>query len=858
MNLGAVYLCCAVLVCGANAQGGYEPTTDAEREISADCLLNLPPRAKYSLSLLSFDAAFFQVRETDLSPNENKFLEDCSTINVTNSSDTSAIRAIIEAPDPPVCYDVLFTAADGSAVVCGYLPIYASPIIDYEPATLEERIARHQCRQGLDIPDTFRFRPSLVRFEADPSAALPGYVLFDTTVPQDGDGFTEECGPIFESAGSNTSGAETRQVMYFRQTGNCHDVLFLAGGTDPVVCLYVSNNVGKASPYTPQTDLEQELESECKKMLPERNKYSAVLRQYPSYQVWETNTPNVDKFQEDCSTLNVVNLPDATLRDIVVGTEVEQICNDVLFYTSDSVPVACDYEPIFAEGITDYMPTTPAHRDIEKDCQENLPHPKGTRVALVEYEANPEGKFPGYHLVNVTYPNEGSPFREEDCSLLFNPPENATADPRPVILIYESSTCHDVLYFEGQNPVVCLYIIPNNATVVVSTPLRPAIVALTLTCLSVIASAILLITHFIFPSLQTLPSKVVMNLATAFLLGDIFYIIQLSLLIHDATRLIKEAQAIAVIAFYFFFARFLWMALSGFEMCRTIHVGTQLRFNSPQKRRQLFIIYLITGWSLPVIPTSIMAIVHYEKLESDFGESSLFGIGGYVVTLVPIGIVVLFNIGVVVYLTYVLYQARKWQVKVSSAISSNRRKTNFTRIFIIILSLLGVTWLALFLLYIDDVSTNESVQIIAGFFNTLQPIFVCVSFICTKKIYRKYKNLISGKPDEEVTDTSTVQNRFRNRRLLSFLFTDKELENSVPKYRFGRSATRSDSKLSNTSVSILMRDSTSNSLAPSTNGCSPPRDPPSLAPITEEMEAEEIANEESPNHVTVDLKDSTL
>ena len=119
--------------------------------------------------------------------------------------------------------------------------------------------------------------------------------------------------------------------------------------------------------------------------------------------------------------------------------------NDVLFYTNDLVPVACDYEPIFAGGITDYKPTTAAHRAIEKDCQENLPHPDGTRVALVEYEANPDGKFPGYHLVNVTSPNEGSCFREENCLLLFNPLENAAADPRPVILITESSTCHNVL-----------------------------------------------------------------------------------------------------------------------------------------------------------------------------------------------------------------------------------------------------------------------------------------------------------------------------------------------------------------------------------------------------------------------------
>ena len=486
-----------------------------------------------------------------------------------------------------------------------------------------------------------------------------------------------------------------------------------------------------------------------------------------------------------------------------------------------------------------------------------LPHPDDTIVHLIEYRnVNFSDPDVAFYPAETKAPNEND--FTETCPWELGENATMTNISRVVIFIRESQTCHDVLFsLEGDHPVVCLYLIGEET--VVTVPLAPAITTLFLASISVLASLLLLITHIIFPSLRTLPSKVVMNLAVAFLAGDLTVIIQTAVVLEQKD-LSDELAIMSVISFYFFYARFVWMSLSGFEMSRTIHAGTQLRFDSEGKRRRIFLAYLLLGWTIPLVPTSIMAIVHFEDLEGkDIGEGSLFGIGGFIITLLPVGITILFNVVIFCYLTYVLYQARKWQVKVTDALLAQRRKTNFTRIFIIIISILGLSWFLLFLLFIDGVSTNTALLVVYSVFNVSQPIFVCIAFIGTKKIFRKYFSLCTESP--EVDTETSVYDRFRNRRLLSFLFTDKELSKQIPKYRY-KHQYRSDSKVSTTSVTMLSRDS-SNSIStqPQKNGsCSPPN---GLAPITEEAEVEHVIDDidtkdESLAHVAVDIKDSTV
>ena len=361
-----------------------------------------------------------------------------------------------------------------------------------------------------------------------------------------------------------------------------------------------------------------------------------------------------------------------------------------------------------------------------------------------------------------------------------------------------------------------------------------------------VASVILLVTYIIFPSLQTLPSKLIMNLAVSFLAGDICVIVLAALALEGED--LSKLEIVGAVSFYFFIARFVWMALSGFEMCRTIYVGTKLRFDSETKRRRILLTYILFGWGVPLLPAIIMAVVHFENLEGkELGEASLFGIGGYVIVLVPVGIVILFNIGVVVFLSYILLRARRWQLKVSEAIASHKHKSQFTRIYVVIISVLGLSWILLFVVYWDGVVTSDVVYIIHNILNSSQPTFVCIAFIGTKKIFRMYLSLCFTKSDNLDASTSTARNQLKNRKLLSFLFSDKQLAKSIPKFQFGRS-NRMDSNMSVTSLSMVSHDS-SHSLGtgqpPPTStvsGSPPSRD--GLAPITEELEPPEEEEEE--------------
>ena len=502
---------------------------------------------------------------------------------------------------------------------------------------------------------------------------------------------------------------------------------------------------------------------------------------------------------------------------------------------------------VFAQEI--YEPG-PNELEIQERCQQTLPHPENTVVALIEYEAINKSTTDCQLAYCLFYTNATDEDNyTESCDVL-----RVTDQTRPVIEIEESKTCHNVLFFvDGVNPVVCLYFIPSEAPTITIVPLGPIVTTFVVTSIAVVASIILLVTYLIFASLRTLPSKLIMNLALSFLLGDICVIVQAGMAMEMVE--FSKIEIVGVVSFYFFIARFIWMALAGFEMCRTIYVGTKLHFDSENKRRRILVTYILVGWMTPLLPAIIMAVVHFENLEGkEFGESSLFGIGGYVITLAPVGIVIIFNIGIILFLSYVLLRARRWQLKVSNAIASHKRKSNFTRIFIIIISVLGLSWILLFVVYWDGVNDSNTVYIIYTILNASQPIFVCIAFVGTKKIIRKYLSLCSKKSDDLNVSTSTTRNQFRNRKLLSFLFTDKQLAESLPKFKFGQS-NRNDSELSATSVSMISRDS-SQSLntsqpPPTSNGdcSSPTRD--GLTTITEELEPE---NEEVAKHSTTNTE----
>ena len=353
----------------------------------------------------------------------------------------------------------------------------------------------------------------------------------------------------------------------------------------------------------------------------------------------------------------------------------------------------------------------------------------------------------GYEIVDP--PPNGTDLLQ-NCShsfVLLSDADNYTLLENGTALTFQGDYYNVSFYESSSNssgPVICMDTPDNDPS---SSPLILALhLILTVVSLSIIASIALLITYSLFRKLRTLPGKVIMNLMASFLAGDVGALI-LFVLLSEAWYLILVG--------YFFYARFMWMALAGFEICRNIYAGIQLTHDPKGKKNKLLVAYILIGWGVPILPTIITAAVHYAT--SDPEIQKLFGIAGIVTYLVPIGLTVLFNAGAIIFLSIALRKAAIRQRQFNNA-AAKKHSTNYGRVFVIILTVLGLTWVSLFAVLTN--TDNVILITIIMLVNASQPIFVCIAFVGTKKVIQEYLRLCGCR--KKVTGSSLSRERSQN------------------------------------------------------------------------------------------------
>ena len=349
-------------------------------------------------------------------------------------------------------------------------------------------------------------------------------------------------------------------------------------------------------------------------------------------------------------------------------------------------------------------------------------------------------------------------------------------------------------------PIICAYV--NGTTEEFAFAVGPSIVALTITSVAVISSLLLLVTYSLFKKLRALPGQVIMNLAVAFLMSDIAIMVTVSV---GFTHPLVPAW-IYIVEIYFFHAKFVWMTIAGFEISRHIYNGMQLRFDGTRRKRQILGTYLVLGWGTPLIPNIIMAAVHYSGAEVD-REIKLFGLLGRVVLFVPIGLTLLFNLCIVIFLLVILRRAAVHQSKFKTTVK--RSTTNFARFFLIILTILGLSWFLIFLtVFQSDASTSKIFVIIFIIINSSQPLFVCLAFLGTWKVLRNYLVLCGCKKESTSSSPNSAPissfraSRRQARRLLSVLFANREFSDGSDRNSSFKKHLQNGEKRESTSDSV--------------------------------------------------------
>ena len=367
---------------------------------------------------------------------------------------------------------------------------------------------------------------------------------------------------------------------------------------------------------------------------------------------------------------------------------------------------------------------------------------------------------------------------------------NATCDIYAVHVLEGSMPILPVVYFEsGENgtlgrPVVCRN--PPAPFSEYEGDDTPQVIVIYITSsLAIIASVYALLTYALLKSLRTLPGLVIMNLFLAFLLGEIMLQIRIGMEYNGIRPLVNYAISQGLLV-----ARFLWMSLTGFEMCRSLYRGIRMVGSSwPYQKWVMLAIYMFIGWGITISLMIIMFVV--EEKEESLRIRRLFGVVGYLTNHVPIAVTLAFNISVVVFISIVIVNASRRQRRLSQSSYRKTQNVNFVRLFLVLLTVLGLFWVLFFVLvYLPEAHTQKlGVIIVYVILTDTQPIFVCIAFICTPKIFRMWlvrlhirKDATSSSKTSKRTDTlmsiheSTDRDLHRG-RTVTLILPDRDLTN---------------------------------------------------------------------------------
>ena len=309
------------------------------------------------------------------------------------------------------------------------------------------------------------------------------------------------------------------------------------------------------------------------------------------------------------------------------------------------------------------------------------------------------------------------------------------------------------------NPVVCLS--PNgsisvNVTVLYySYPIGYFLLTNIGCSLSVVGSFLILLTYILFKELRTLPSKILMNLAAAIIVSNLFILIGGPITSRFPSK--NLCTSVAIILHMFFLAQFSWMSVMAFEMIRSLRRATKLSPDSKHFKTRLLIVYFVLGWSIPLVITVTSIVVNfttdnlvlYGELEDGTQGSCWINHleSAVVAFIVPVALSILFNGIAFVCVTVLLCGAWRTESKLDK-----EKHVPFLRVYVAIFSITGLTWLFGFLAILAGTVWAWYPFIIL---NTTQGFIIFIVFIFTKKVALLYLKLLHIPWETEAKTSST-------------------------------------------------------------------------------------------------------
>lgn len=286
-------------------------------------------------------------------------------------------------------------------------------------------------------------------------------------------------------------------------------------------------------------------------------------------------------------------------------------------------------------------------------------------------------------------------------------------------------------------------------------------IMITCTLISKLCLLSTLITYCLFPSLRTLPGKIIMSLAFSMLLYHSLYLV----LIMAKNVNNAVCQIIGILTHFF-----LLSSLGCFTAC-TVHIFKvfgQKRLTSTLKANQnksLIWLYIVSTYVSAAIIVSVNIIVIYivTAKSTGYGRNGkcfISRLESFVATVLT-PLIATFTINIILY-TITVYRLFI-RTTLHSTLSDTRNNKMEVGIFIKLFVNTGCSWILLLVNFF--VNEMHIYTLIAGL-NRLQGLYIFIAYICNRRIYRLYKSKLGitdrhSHPSSKTTTTMLSLSRSR-------------------------------------------------------------------------------------------------
>ncbi|WAR07821.1 MTH2-like protein [Mya arenaria] len=275
--------------------------------------------------------------------------------------------------------------------------------------------------------------------------------------------------------------------------------------------------------------------------------------------------------------------------------------------------------------------------------------------------------------------------------------------------------------------------------------------------ISILSLLLTVIIYSTFPQLLNTPGKILMCLVVSLLLAQLLFLIS-----SEVSSYPLACKILAICDHYFFLAAFCWMNVIAFDLWKTFSSRFTASSSSESARKKLFF-YSIYGWVVPLIIVGVALILEFGDFDSL--ETSVRPYYGrnicwissrnslIIFFLAPLAFFKLFDITSFIFTSVHIARASK-----QGAVARRNKYTCSLLINIKLSLVMGLTWVFAF---VANVANLQFMWYLFIIFNTLQGLFIAISFLCTRKVGRlvheKYEVLFSTFTfRQSIADTQTT------------------------------------------------------------------------------------------------------